>query len=55
MKRQTSLLLTDRDFRNLDTLKKVYEMDANSAVISTILEEEAARINKYKNLNLKEE
>lgn len=55
MKRQTSMLLSERDIRNLDMLKKVYELEANSTVISQLLEDEAARVNKYSNLKLEKE
>lgn len=54
-KRQTSIYLSEQDYRKLDKVKTVYEAESYSQVLKALIENEYMQILKYQNMNMTSE
>lgn len=53
MKRKaTSINLSDKELKNLESLKEAYECDSNSEAVRLLIKEEMERVRKYHELNI---
>lgn len=49
MEKQTTIYLSDKDLKRIDTIKETLEIRTTTDVIKTLLKEEYNRILKYNN------
>lgn len=52
MKRQSSVYLSEKDFKKVEKLKEVYEAESLGALVKILIDNEITNVQKYENLNL---